>query len=409
MSKKLDLTNKRFGKLVALQSMDSQYGKSAWKCICDCGKEHVALSTNLVSGHCCSCGCIKKPNLVGQQFGSFIVKLFFCKKNGQRIWELQCYKCGNIKYLATQYLKDKHSISCKCMSNVNSNMIGTTVGFLTVLSFSHSSKKGRIWKTQCKCGKIRYINTATLNKSKYPSCGCYNPRPSQAFNLLGQNFGKLTVLQRMGHNKWGQILWKCICKCGKVKLISSNGLMSGDNVSCGSCGRKLRNDLTGKNIGIFYVEKCLGSQYINKCNRIIYLCKCNKCGSKVLIRQDYINKLTSCGNCKLYKNGVRCSYKQQQLCVLWGKGVLNFKTKSNKYIDIAFVDNGRKLGIEYDCIYWHDQINFKRHQILEKDGWKILYIVTNNLLPTKKKLDEAVNRLKESKDSYIVMYLEDIK
>jgi len=37
MPKALDLTNKRFGKLIARQKAPSKNGKTYWLCECDCG------------------------------------------------------------------------------------------------------------------------------------------------------------------------------------------------------------------------------------------------------------------------------------------------------------------------------------------------------------------------------------
>lgn len=57
----LDLTNQRFGKLVALENTHKQTpGGTAllWKCVCDCGNYCEISSSRLVSGITQSCGCI---------------------------------------------------------------------------------------------------------------------------------------------------------------------------------------------------------------------------------------------------------------------------------------------------------------------------------------------------------------
>ena len=61
MSKPLNLIGQRFGKLVVINRADnSKSGKSKWLCRCDCGKEKIIFSTNLVRGLTHSCGCINK-------------------------------------------------------------------------------------------------------------------------------------------------------------------------------------------------------------------------------------------------------------------------------------------------------------------------------------------------------------
>ena len=56
--------------------------------------------------------------------------------------------------------------------------IGDKIGYLTVIEFSHSDKnRKRNWKCLCKCGKIRITTTSELRKKNTPfkSCGCYMP------------------------------------------------------------------------------------------------------------------------------------------------------------------------------------------------------------------------------------------
>ena len=55
---RLDLTGKRFGKLIALYPIYSKEGKhTLWHCKCDCGNECDIDMGNLRSGKSQSCGC----------------------------------------------------------------------------------------------------------------------------------------------------------------------------------------------------------------------------------------------------------------------------------------------------------------------------------------------------------------
>ena len=55
-----DLTNIRFGKLVAIKPIKKSYDtKYYWECICDCGKVKTIMSSNLVRGISTTCGCGK--------------------------------------------------------------------------------------------------------------------------------------------------------------------------------------------------------------------------------------------------------------------------------------------------------------------------------------------------------------
>jgi hypothetical protein len=55
----------------------------------------------------------------------------------------------------------------------------------------------------------------------------------KAFQLEGQQFGLFTVLRRAENNPHGSAMWLCQCKCGTMRTISTGGLRSGRQLSCG--------------------------------------------------------------------------------------------------------------------------------------------------------------------------------
>lgn len=62
MAKALDLTNQRFGKLVALSKAPSRKGNTYWLCQCDCGNVKEIQTGHLTSGATKSCGaCMGEP------------------------------------------------------------------------------------------------------------------------------------------------------------------------------------------------------------------------------------------------------------------------------------------------------------------------------------------------------------
>ena len=62
MPKALDLTGKRFGKLVAIKKVPSKNKKTYWLCQCDCGNQKEIQTSHLQSGAIQSCGCLVKEN-----------------------------------------------------------------------------------------------------------------------------------------------------------------------------------------------------------------------------------------------------------------------------------------------------------------------------------------------------------
>ena len=60
MPKALDLTNQKFGKLIALSKAPKRNDKyTRWLCQCDCGQQIEVRTDYLRNGHTTSCGCIK--------------------------------------------------------------------------------------------------------------------------------------------------------------------------------------------------------------------------------------------------------------------------------------------------------------------------------------------------------------
>ena len=62
MSKALDLTGQRFGRLTAVAATERRDGGGSvvWKCVCDCGKITYVSTNSLSSGRTKSCGCLQK-------------------------------------------------------------------------------------------------------------------------------------------------------------------------------------------------------------------------------------------------------------------------------------------------------------------------------------------------------------
>lgn len=62
----IDLTGKRYGRLVVVGFDRLQNHKTYWKCACDCGLVVVATGNNLRSGNTSSCGCLRRETAKAQ-------------------------------------------------------------------------------------------------------------------------------------------------------------------------------------------------------------------------------------------------------------------------------------------------------------------------------------------------------
>lgn len=56
------------------------------------------------------------------------------------------------------------------------------------------------------------------------------PRP---YNLSGEVFGRLTVIERAGSDKQGFSTWTCQCSCGAMTVVRGKSLIRNHTTSCG--------------------------------------------------------------------------------------------------------------------------------------------------------------------------------
>ena len=144
MPAKVDLTGKRFGRLVALEpTIKRQGGNVVWKCRCDCGLEHFAPADNLGTGNTKSCGCLQKEimvkrgrgriiNLTGQRFGRLVVMKRTSNTPGESsAWECKC-DCGSMTIVRRCSLIPGNTKSCGCLAVAETWSRGTSINPMDV-------------------------------------------------------------------------------------------------------------------------------------------------------------------------------------------------------------------------------------------------------------------------------------
>lgn|SRR5574344_168230 len=124
------------------------------------------------------------------------------------------------------------------------DLTGMQFGRLTVLNRDLNKPKGHqkkvYWICKCSCGNIVSVSSYCLMTKETHSCGCLQrERTSQTnrLNLTGQRFGKLTVIDKALNIKeesgQDRTTWNCLCDCGKMIIVKTINLRSGDTQSCG--------------------------------------------------------------------------------------------------------------------------------------------------------------------------------
>ncbi len=256
MKKFCDITGKKFGNWTVIGFYNEEKGFRKWLCDCSCGtKNKYVYEYNLFKGNSKSCGCLnikRFKDIVGKKFGRLLV-LERTKNNSKSrpktaFWRCRC-DCGKIISVEGCSLRGGNTKSCGCLNRENAqnmgrkrakDISGERFGIITVLK--RDEKNRDKWICQCDCGTIKSIWKSCLIKGFANSCGC---RPIEKQNLIGQKFGRLTVIDFVGDDGKNQWLWKCKCNCGNNQLMvrSSRVLKQGIVRSCGC----IRKEMVGKN------------------------------------------------------------------------------------------------------------------------------------------------------------------
>lgn len=180
-SHKSDLSGKRYGKLVVLESTDQIKNSCVvWKCQCDCGNIVDVTSANLSNKSTKSCGCLRSDDITNERFERLlVVKRTNERHRGSVVWECLC-DCGNTKLAPLSGLRSGQIKSCGCyakerLSEIHSkDLTGMRSGRLVALKPSTERTKGKniIWECLCDCGNTSLVSSGALLSRGTRSCGC---------------------------------------------------------------------------------------------------------------------------------------------------------------------------------------------------------------------------------------------
>ena len=302
MAKFEDKTGKRYGKLTVISRAENdKYGRARWRCKCDCGNEIVVDAGHLNQGNTKSCGCQNKfytnnpqrthgmthtpeytawcdmktrcynPNSNRyKQYGGRGIKVCdrwlhsfenFFKDMGarpsneyslDRIDVDGNYEPNNCRWATEQqqannkttnrflaYNNEEHTvsewariigISPKLMQERISN------GWTVEKCITYGKPKNNVLKARKSRRKTELvIHTYDDFKDEIIDVSELNSRSK---NLIGERFGKLTVValtKPIFSGKQKKLCWLCKCDCGNYHIARGDSLKNGHNTSCG-CG-----------------------------------------------------------------------------------------------------------------------------------------------------------------------------
>lgn len=87
------------------------------------------------------------------------------------------------------------------------------------------------WLCKCDCGNTIVVRGFQLTSGKKTHCGCQTK--SNIIDIIGKRFGRLTVIESAGLDKYNNALWLCKCDCGEEVTKKGVTLRDGRTQSCG--------------------------------------------------------------------------------------------------------------------------------------------------------------------------------
>ena len=157
-----------------------------WYCVCRCGNTGIVSGAALRNGKSKSCGCYQKEmmqekyiDLTGRRFGRLVVLELAGSKRGRHLWKCLC-DCGTIVYVTTDRLTAlKGTRSCGCLhreiasKNQTKDLLGKWFSKLYVESKVGINKNHQMeWLCRCVCGNHKIVTSVDLIHGKVNSCGC---------------------------------------------------------------------------------------------------------------------------------------------------------------------------------------------------------------------------------------------
>lgn len=119
MGRLIDLTGQVFGRLTVLERNpeNDNSGYATWVCQCSCGKKAIVRGARLRSGHTQSCGCLKFVDITNQRFGRLVALYPTDKRSsGSIVWHCKC-DCGNECDVRLISLTEGNTTSCGCVKS----------------------------------------------------------------------------------------------------------------------------------------------------------------------------------------------------------------------------------------------------------------------------------------------------
>jgi hypothetical protein len=272
MPKKLELANKRFGRLLVLEFFGVHKRKRYYTCLCDCGNIKNIVASSISNGYSKSCGCIQKESIfksrfndiTGKVYGKIKVLSFLGVKNGKSYFSCLC-ECGVTKSILGNSLNSNRIVSCGCFGRSARLKASTTHGM------SYRSEYN-IWnKMVSRCYNINDQSYKYYGARKIKVSPVWRGSFTRFLSDMGTRPSKKHSIERINNNK-GYSKNNCKWATKSEQAINTRKRSNTSSIYKGVCFNKTKNkweaNLSFNNInyylGSFKSEEEAAIAYNNK-------------------------------------------------------------------------------------------------------------------------------------------------
>lgn len=268
MSKKIDISGLKFGKLLVIEEASKRTNKGVllWRCLCDCGNETTATGSSLKQGNTASCGCFKV--LYGVKYTPQEATARRAMKNysiNNRLFKLSfeeffkrsqfnCFYCGKEPSNLTksenisEWSKLNGDFIYNGLDRVDSSKDYTIDNVVTCCKYCNKSKcalticdfKSHI-KNLLNIRESNFDNNfLNIKSTLIENISIPLNRPENYLDkhpgdiVPGIIIGKWTILSEVSGEKYSPKKYLCQCECGTIKEVNAVSIKRGISRSCGN-------------------------------------------------------------------------------------------------------------------------------------------------------------------------------